>query len=308
MPVNKDALLRYLSIHKRLKKSSATLLELSGASNANLARFATAGHNISSETIKKDIKHLRDEFDAPIIFDSKKQKYKYSNNDYQFLSVPDSLLERLLNSIQLNYLFKNATELKNAIQFETSTTNTNLEIIPIIAKSIIQKRLIQFQYKSVNRLELKTHSIKALLIKENRNSWYVLGMPTEIDSIRTFRIDRIIGEPIILEEKSKILSDFDGETYFKNSIGITAQYDEPTDIILSFNPNQTLYLLEQPLYYTQEILIIDNIEFRIKIYVEPTYELLANILSYGNSVKIISPVSLVAKTKSLLEQTLKQYE
>ncbi len=308
MPVNKDALLRYLSIHKRLKISSATLLELTSASNANFARVATTTHNISSETIKKDIKHLRNEFDAPIIFDAKKQKYKYSNNEYQFLSVPDGLLERLLNSIQLNYLFKNASELKNIIQFETSTSNTNMEIIPIVAKSIIQKRLVQFQYKSVNNSELKTHTISALLVKENRNSWYVLGMPIEVDSIRTFRIDRIIDAPIILEEKARILSDFDGETYFKNSIGITAQYDEPTDIILSFNPNQSLYLIEKPLHCTQEILVVDNVEFRIKIYVEPTYELLSNILSYGNSVKIISPISLVTKTKSLLEQTLKQYE
>jgi hypothetical protein len=108
---------------------------------------------------------LRDEFDAPIIFDAKKQKYKYSNNDYQFLSVPDSLLERLLNSIQLNYLFKNASELKNIIQFETSTSNTNLEIIPIVAKSIIQKRLIQFQYKSVNRFRIKNTYNKCIINK-----------------------------------------------------------------------------------------------------------------------------------------------
>lgn len=305
MPVNKDALLRYLSIHKRLKKSSTTLKELTDAS---IAMFANVAMSISPETIKKDIKHLRDLFDAPIIFDVKKQKYKYSDVDYQFLSVSDNLLERLINSIQLSYLTKDSGLLRSIVEFETPTSILGVKHIPVIAKSILNSQQLRIEYQSKSTGEETVYIICPLLLKENRNSWYVLAVFPNDNQIRTFHLGRIKNNPILLEESFKKPENFSPRTYFSNSIGITAQYKEAINIVLSFNPDQSLYLTEKPLHYSQEIIVIDDIEFRIKIFVEPTYELLANILSYGNAVKIISPATLVSKTKSLLEQTLKQYE
>jgi len=61
------------------------------------------------------------------------------------------------------------------------------------------------------------------------------------------------------------------------------------------------------LHESQEILIDNELEVRVKVSVFLTHDFLMEVLSYGENVKIIQPVSLIEEVKETLNNALKQY-
>lgn len=125
--------------------------------------------------------------------------------------------------------------------------------------------------------------------------------------IRTFSLSRISNL-----EKTKINSDnppksFNPISYFNNSIGITSKIGEEINVTLSFTPKQAVYLKEKPLHTNQVVLIDDSFEFRISLKIANNYELHANILSYGENVKVIEPISLKKEIINRIQNSLKSY-
>jgi predicted DNA-binding transcriptional regulator YafY len=68
------------------------------------------------------------------------------------------------------------------------------------------------------------------------------------------------------------------------------------------------YLKTLPIHETQKILVDNEDELRISIQVKPAYEFYSKILSYGDSVKIISPEGVQQEVKETLRKALLRYE
>lgn len=101
---------------------------------------------------------------------------------------------------------------------------------------------------------------------------------------------------------------YDIQKDFKNSFGIISTLDEtPEEIILSFDSDQGSYIKTLPLHHSQEILIDDENELRIKLKLVPTYDFEQEILSQGKRVKIISPESFKNQMKAEVEEMLKNF-
>jgi predicted DNA-binding transcriptional regulator YafY len=56
------------------------------------------------------------------------------------------------------------------------------------------------------------------------------------------------------------------------------------------------------------VIIDNNVEFRISLFVIPNYELSQMILKHSDSVKVISPAYLVDEVKEALSAAFKKYE
>lgn len=96
--------------------------------------------------------------------------------------------------------------------------------------------------------------------------------------------------------------------YFKYCFGVIIPYDQnPEEIILSFNPDQGKYIKTLPLHESQVILKDDKDELLIKLTLYVTHDFIMEILSYGDSVKVIQPISLIEEIKSIYENALKKY-
>ena len=81
----------------------------------------------------------------------------------------------------------------------------------------------------------------------------------------------------------------------------------PQEIIISFDVDQGNYVKTLPFHPSQEILIDDDQEFRIKLTLVPTYDFEREILSKGSSFKIISPESFKNHMKAEIEDMLKNF-
>jgi predicted DNA-binding transcriptional regulator YafY len=82
---------------------------------------------------------------------------------------------------------------------------------------------------------------------------------------------------------------------------------KPEEIVLEFSAQQAEYIKSQPLHHTQKVILEDTKSCKVSIVVIPSFELKAQLLSYGSSLIIISPEWMKKELKIELEKALAQY-
>lgn len=327
MPHSKSASLRYRIIDQCLRNKQRkfpSLEDLVEKVSSDLDK------SISSSMISKDLQFMRNEFSAPIAYDKNHRGYYYTEEDFSLEKFPltHEEIEALDFSTALLSQFKGSKlfqQYENAInkviegyrvskilgksedqimQTETPVVSTDTRWLEILLKSILEKQLVQIIYKGFNRPE-SNHQFSPYLLKEYRNRWYVIGHSERAQNTIVLALDRI---QKVDEAKGEYVSneDFNAGEYFKYSIGITQIHGvKPREILLSFTPEQSQYVLSQPLHHSQEVVRSDEKEVVIRLFVYLSQELLMLILSYGAGVKVLEPAELrrqVEETVSLMQK------
>jgi len=295
------------------------------------ALYGLDGGRVSISTIDKDIAAMKNENEmmAPIAISKIYNGYYYTDPNYS-LNIPltETDVDALIVATSILKQFKGSDILKNLetaidrinkkmylklknnndiIQFEQAPSFEGTGYLPIILEAIKDQQTLQIKYKRFQDKEELPHTIDPYLLKEYHNSWYVIGFNHEKNKILTFGLDRIISL-INTHKLFKRLLDFDPQTIYKHSYGITFNNEKSVEIILSFTPLQGKYIKSKPLHETQKVITDNNKEYRISIQVIISQELINQILSYGNTCKIISPPKLQQKIKTTLDLALKQYK
>jgi hypothetical protein len=81
----------------------------------------------------------------------------------------------------------------------------------------------------------------------------------------------------------------------------------PEEIVLSFEPYQGKYIKLLPLHDTQQILIDSANELQVKLKLYITYDLVMELLSFGETLKVIKPKSLIKEIRDAHEKAYKNY-
>ncbi|MCF6241798.1 MAG: WYL domain-containing protein, partial [Bacteroidales bacterium] len=124
--------------------------------------------------------------------------------------------------------------------------------------------------------------------------------------IRTYGIDRI-SELSVSEETFKRTKATEARANFNSIIGLVYSFGKREKVVLSFVPRQGRYVKSLPLHHSQKILIDNEKELRISLFVIPNYELFQQILMLGANVKVLEPKWLVKEIKGKLKTALNLY-
>jgi hypothetical protein len=109
--------------------------------------------------------------------------------------------------------------------------------------------------------------------------------------------------------KFEIATNFRPESFFANCYGIlTNQEIEPVEIILSFTFEQGKYIKTLPLHPKQEILVDNNEELQIKLFLKPTYDLEMKLMSFGESMQVLQPEALQKRLVERYQEAIDLYE
>ena len=96
--------------------------------------------------------------------------------------------------------------------------------------------------------------------------------------------------------------------YYKYCFGvINPNQQKQQEINLSFNPHQGKYIKTLPLHESQQILIDNENELKIKLEIFITHDFFMELLSLGENVKIIKPKSLIRDLKASYKNALENY-
>jgi predicted DNA-binding transcriptional regulator YafY len=293
--------------------------------------------NVSLRQIEKDLEHMQEDFpmgyEAPISYDKKRKGYFYTDPNFTIQAFglkPDDIItllfyartleqyngfkifENILKTIEKvianSGIVKSTKELvadRALLQTEKIQMSKGVELIQPILKAILEKQIIEFNYQKFEDLNPNKKILSPILLKEDKNYWYVIGLPDGKNTPTTFALDRISG--LIITNKYFTPPSFDVDNYFKYSFGVTVPDTKPIKVILSFSKFQGNYIKALPIHETQKIIRDNKNELRISIQVKPTYEFYSKILGYGSDVKVILPRSVAKEIKQQFQTALKNY-
>ncbi|MBX2940199.1 MAG: WYL domain-containing protein [Ferruginibacter sp.] len=308
MPVNKNALLRYRIIDSCLTNRMRKFPSLEDIIQKIEEQ---SGAGISVSMLNKDLSQMRTLYGAPIKYDRNHNGYFYEEEGFSIMEFPltgdeiealdysTALLETLKGTRMFRHFENAINKLIEGYRISTVLEKSTSQILQVekplsdggsdwlepMLEAIVNRAAIHLRYQRFGSLE-KEHIVSPYLIKEYRNRWYVIGMVHAYSDVRVFALDRVVdAQPV--DEKYIQSDDFDADTYFHYSFGITqVMHMQPESIVLKFSPEQSPYIRTMPLHHSQETLEDTEDGLRIQLTVYPTRELVMTVLSYGKEVEV----------------------
>lgn len=332
---NKSALTRYRLIDARInqkQKPAPTLSELIQYVSDKL------GRSVSESIIQKDLYAMRYNealgYHAPIAYDIQRRGYVYTEEGYSIhrLPVSEEDMQGLELAVGILEQFKNIPAIKvfdDAIQKLAATVKQSrqqgtapgskllldrprrylgIEYMQDMVEAIHEKKVIRFFYRPFNKQEEKKHTVHPYFIKEYDHRMYLIGKdihPTKAPKFLIFAFDRM--RDVLKMNQSFQEEHIDIENYFSSTIGISLPDSKPEIVVLQFLPQQANYLKSQPLHHSQKILKETKHEIRIQLELVRNYEWKALLLSFGQQVKVLKPLSLAEEIKKTAQEMVKLY-
>lgn len=264
------------------------------------------GFSISKRTLERDIAAIRNEFGLEITYNR--------FNDGYFIDVENSInIESFLRFLEivntaelLTESLSDSKETLDYISFDKGGGLKGIEYLKPLLQAIKEHRKIKFKHFSYQTEKSRKYSMQPYLLKEYQNRWYIVGVVSGINEVRTFGLDRIT-DLEVRDELFKPNPKINPQQNFADAIGVVYSVDVKQVVVLSFTPSQGYYVKGLPMHKSQEIIKDDDIECRIQLYVVPNYELLQQILMQHDQVKVLEPQWLADEIKAHLKRALDQY-
>ena len=230
--------------------------------------------------------------------------YKRSTNSYKI--VEDELeTENVFDNILLIDAYRQVRGNSEIMLFEKRKSR-GLEHLNGILHAIQNKKKISFNYTKYWDEIPQKRVLEPYALKEFRYRWYLLANEKNGKDfqIKTFGLDRISDFEISNSSFKK--ENFNPNEVFQNSFGIISTLHEtPEEIVISFTPHQGKYIKSLPLHHSQEILIDDANELRVKFNRIPTFDFEQELLQHSEHLKIISPKNFKDRMNEIWENALK---
>lgn len=317
MGINKNAYLRYKTLDKCFSNQFKlfSIDDLLEEVNKELEYINGFNSGIKKRQLFDDIKFMKSESGWSIPLEKIKQGrrnfYHYSDinfciqnqkitaNEIEVINSAILVLTRFKGLPQFEWINELSTKLRShfedapeIISFDHNEFLEGLDFLPTLYQSIINKSVLLIEYQAFHMKTSVRYTIHPYYLKQYNKRWFLLGLNSEDSLLYTIPFDRIKKIEMLKEDY------IENETmnfseYFEDIIGVSRHLnDKPVKIRLLFNSKTAPYILTKPLHGSQKRVNYDENGLTIQIEVIPNFELKQLILSYGDSVEILSPKSL----------------
>jgi predicted DNA-binding transcriptional regulator YafY len=296
----RESIIRQSLIIKKLRKNPAGFQEIMDRLDLESEMLGYDLH-ISKRTFQRDLNDIRSIYDIDIRYDPYNKVYRIDFDDNEAAN------ERILEAFDIFNALNITDRLSDYIHFEKRKPQGTENLYGLL-HAIKNRFQVGFTYRKFWEDESTRRKVEPYALKESKNRWYLLARQTNEDYIKTFGLDRMT-DLTITKKKFRFPAGFDVNEFFKYAFGIIVPGDgQPEEIILSFTPLQGKYVRSLPLHDSQEVILNNAEEMRISLKVFITRELITEILSFGNEVKVLKPPSLIEEVKKQYQSALKRYE
>ncbi|MCH5229065.1 MAG: WYL domain-containing protein [Muribaculaceae bacterium] len=239
-----------------------------------------------------------------------KIEIKCDNSGRYYIDTPSSMRSHSLTNWLLDSMAVSSALNQNQPGFERieiEDVPSAREFLPIVLEAIRDSVKLCFTYASFARARAETKIIfHPYFLKRYKQRWYMIGFQEKRKSIRTYALDRIREMQLVKEEFEKPGS-ITLDQLFGNIVGVTTSEASVKSVKLKTTPTQAKYFRALPLHTSQKEEVHDDysiFSYQLKL----NYELAHEILSFGDSVKVIEPPELKAMVVTQLQETLAQYQ
>lgn len=320
MARNKNALIRYRTIDKCLQNQykNWTLNDLIDACSEALHEYEGKDSNVSRRTIQLDIQMMRSDklgYNAPIVVYDRKY-YKYEDPEFSITDIPlnESDMHVLTETVEMLKQFKDfslfselggiiqrledkiyteKTHQPSIIHLDKNERLKGLEHLDVLYQAILKKMVLRINYKSFTAKDASIMVFHPFILKEYNNRWFLVGKVEGKNKILTLALDRIQSLDYDLK-LDHINEPFDGDDYYKNTIGVTVMDEKfASKVVLKVSPSNAPYVITKPLHHSQKTLEeLPDGSVIIEIYVHQNFELERLILGFGDTMQVLKPNAL----------------
>lgn len=197
---------------------------------------------------------------------------------------------------------------------------TNSTLIARLFTVIRLKQVINLQYHTFQNDEIRSVCVSPYLLKEYNNRWYLIASASDSGRILTFPLDRI--DDFRINTNVSFLSAPENlHERYEEIIGVTYNEEKPLQkIIFWASENSKDYIITKPIHGSQKIIrgemdsqlcstypnLNDGKFFQIEC--RENYELIRELISFGNDLVVISPSQIKELIKSKIEQHYSAYK
>ncbi len=336
MATNKNALIRYkvldncfrnpgkrYFIDDLIKECEKVLLEIDPDSNGISRRqiFEDVAFMESSEGWEIGLARLRV---------GKRVYYRYTDINFSINNMPLNELEisQLRSAVDILSQFKGMPQFEwvnelvpklkqgissedasaTIIEFDSNQYLKGIEHLGALHNAIFYRKVLRISYQPFENEIPFDVVLHPYYLKQYNNRWFLFGYtPVNEKHDWNLALDRIVN---IEEIKGKYHENntIDWADYFEDIIGVTKPAEtEPENIRLHFFGRTGKYIESKPVHGSQKTKWIDGNILEVKLELIINYEFERLILSYADSVKVISPDTLVSSIRKRLAVAQKLY-
>ncbi|MEI2756901.1 MAG: WYL domain-containing protein [Chitinophagaceae bacterium] len=261
----------------------------------------TLNIGFSKRTLQRDIKEIRNVFGVDIEYSKSNTGYFISQNETENMNF-----QRMMEAFDLYNSLNLAQDLTPFIHLEKRKPQGTENLYGLL--HAIKNRLqIKFSYKKFWDEESSIREAEPYALKEFKNRWYILAKDRKDNNIKSFALDRLSNLEIT-KQHYQYPDNYNVEQNYRYCFGIISPNDEePQNIILSFDPIQGKYIKKLPLHDTQQVLEDNDKETLVKLRLCLTHDLIMELLSFGDNMKVIEPKSLADQIKQAHKKAYNQY-
>lgn len=336
MATNKNALIRYKVLDNCFRNPGKRyfIADLIEECEKVLLEINKDSDGISRRQILDDISFMesKDGWNIELVRnrDGRKVFYTYSNPKFSINNMPLNELEisQLQSAADILSQFKGMPQFEwinelvpklkqgihskevssTIIDFDNNQYLKGIEHLGPLHNAIFYNKVLSINYQPYENDSPFEVIIHPYFLKQYNNRWFLFGYNPENKKYDwNLAIDRIIS---IKEIKNKYQKNttINWQEYFEDIIGVTKPNDKkPEKITLHFFDKTAKYMESKPLHGSQKSKWLDNDTLQITLDIIINYELERLILSYADSVKVISPKSFSQLIKKRLNNALKLY-
>lgn len=240
-----------------------------------------------------------------IIIDcDRRNGYRYYIGNARVLHE-DSVQNWMLSTLSVNHLISESMSLQDRILLEYIPSDGDQ--LQLVITAMKTSRRIAITYRRYGALSANTFAIDPYCIKLFHRRWYLLGK-FEKGGMAIFSFDRI--ENIEqLAERFKVDATFDAASFFNECFGIVVgDGTEPQRIVVRAYGVEPHYMRDLPWHPSQRELQSTEDHTDFELFMRPTSDFKAHLLSRGQWIEVLEPQSLADEIVEWHQNAISRYK
>lgn len=286
------AITRYLLILKKLQRGPATFEELrfslETAGEIRGERYAT-----DLRTFQRDLHEIEALFGVRIAWNRAARAYAIADSGKAAHGAADRQQAlRMLDAYEMLDAV-HATEGYTEHVFFEARRPSGLEHFSPLLGAIKAGYVVRIGYQKFGQVAAQSRVLHPLALKEARSRWYLVAEDPADGVVKTFGLDRIVEVDVAARTFERPTS-LNLSALFENFFGVLTPPDAPLEkVLLRFTAFQGQYVKTYPLHHSQHVLEETSDCVLIELTLCITLDFVMELLSFGTSLTVLSPMSLV---------------
>ena len=300
--------------------------------------------DVSPATLKRDLQYLRDRMDAPIVYDTMENGYRFddgaqpgaraaahelpglwfSENEIHAMLTMHQLLagldddgvlarhlQPLMDKLQ-GMLGTDATQARELMRrikvIGTARRRAPSRHFELLGGALVRRQRVWLRHFKRSDRTTSEREVSPQRLVNYRNTWYLDAWCHASEGLRRFSLDAM-REARVLESKARSVSIKELEASLDHGYGIYGGGDAKVKwATLIFNAEAALWVAHEEWHPQQKARWLDDGRYELQVpYSEPT-ELVMDILRHGDAVWVSGDRALAGLIRERLQSALRAYE